>query len=424
MQLSEDILHFVWRHGSFDIADLKTTCGQNIQLLNRGYHNHHSGPDFMEAKIKVEETLWAGHIEIHVKASDWYLHHHETDKAYDNVILHVVYFNDKDIFINGQKLLTLELNGRIPPSLFSKYKNLLQKKNEIACAHLLFNVNETTRVSQMERSLIDRLERKADKILTILKTMENDWEETIFRILCFQMIGKINEQPMEWLLNEIKLKQLRISGKNSFQKEAILFGIAGMLKEASDEYSQKLAVEYKHLKMKYNYAEIEPHLWRYGRIRPAQFPSIRMSQIIAIISKNEFIFDSILKSDISSILNEFLNVEANLYWQTHHQFGKTMEKRSVKIGKMQKDLIIINLIAPFLFAYGKYYSEEKWKEKAANLLMKIKPEENNILRKWKSIGLQPESAFDSQGLIELYNNLCIQKKCLNCNIGANLLKHD
>lgn len=423
MQLSEDILHFVWRHGLFDQDDLKTTCGQSIRLLNLGYHNHHSGPDFMEAKIKMDETLWAGQVEIHVKASDWYLHHHEKDKAYDNVILHVVYFNDKIVMINGQKIPTLELNGRIPPAFFSKYKDLLQKKNEIACANSLSEVNSITKISQIERSVVERLESKSEKILDILKTQDNDWEETVFRIICLQMIGKINEPSMEWVLNTIKLKQLRFSG-NSIQKEAILFGVAGMLNDPSDEYSQKLADEYKHLKIKYNYSEIEPHLWRYGRMRPAQFPSLRLAQIAELITKNEFIFDFILKSDVSFIINRFLDVKAGSYWETHHQIGKSIEKRSVKIGKMQKDLIIINVVAPLLYAYGKYHSEEKWKEKAADLLMKLKPEENNILRKWKSAGMQPESAFDSQGLIELYNNSCIQKKCLTCNIGTNLLKND
>lgn len=424
MQLSEDILHFVWRHGLFEFDDLKTKNGQSIQLLNRGIHNHHSGPDFMEAKIKIDETLWAGQIEIHVKASDWYLHHHETDKAYNNVILHVVYFNDKDVFINGQMLPTLELNGRIPPSLFNKYKVLLQKENEIACGIGIQEVNSTIRISQIERSLIDRLERKADKILALFKRLNNDWEETVFHCICLQMIGKINEQPMEWLLNEIKLKQLRNSGDNSIQKEAILFGVAGMLNEPEDEYSKKLRDEYNHIKLKYNYSEIEAHLWRYGRMRPAQFPSLRFAQIVSILNKNEFIFDIILKSDVAFLVNEFLNVKASLYWESHHQLGKKINKRSVKIGAMQKDLLIINVMAPLLFAYGKYHSEEKWKEKAANLLMTLKPENNHILRKWKKVGIQPESAFDSQGLIELYNNSCIPKKCLTCHIGTNLLKHD
>jgi len=422
MQLSEDILHFVWRQGLFNLDDLKTTEGLPIHLINRGIHNHHSGPDFMEAKVKIGDTLWAGQIEMHVKASDWYMHQHEKDEAYNNVVLHVVYFDDKDVIVNNQKLPTLLLNGRIPPILFAKYKLLLQKDHEIACANHLSGVKKTTIVSQLQRSVLDRLDRKSDKILETFKKCNYDWEETIFRTLCLQMAGKINLQPMEWLVNEIRLKHLRSSGENLLQKEAFLFGVAGMLKEPKDEYSQQLKNEFIHLQSKFNLTELNPVIWKFGRMRPAQFPTIRIAQLAAIISKNEFLFDFLIKEEAPTIVQDFFNIQPSNYWSTHYQFGKKIEKRSVKMGLMQKELMLINVVVPLIYAYGKYLSEEKWKEKAAEILLNLKPEKNHILRKWEKVGVKSESAFDSQGFIELYNNFCIQKKCLTCHIGTSILK--
>jgi hypothetical protein len=422
MQLSEDILHFVWRHGLFSLDDLKTTNGLPLQLINRGIHNHHSGPDFMEAKVKIGETIWAGQIEMHVKASDWYLHHHEKDNAYDNVILHVVYFDDKEVFVSNQKIPTLVLNGRIPPTLFSKYKLLLQKENSIACSVGIKEVKRTIVISQLERSLTDRLERKSEKILEIFQSCNNDWEETIFRTICLQMAGKINMQAMEWLVNEVKLKQLRASGQDLFQKEAFLFGVAGMLNDPSDDYTIKLKNEFIHLQTKYHLTELNSVIWRFGRMRPAQFPSLRIAQIAAIISRNEFLFEFLLKENVEAIIDNFFNIQPSEYWNNHHQLGKSIKYRSSKMGQMQKELMLINVVAPFIFAYGKYLSEDKWKEKAMDLLFKIKPEKNHILRKWEKVAIKAESAFDSQALIELYNNFCIQKKCITCHIGTSILK--
>lgn len=422
MHLTEDILHFVWRHGLFDQDDLKTEDGQSLQLIHRGIHNHHSGPDFMEAKIKIGNTVWAGQVELHVHSGDWFLHQHEKDRAYDNVILHVVYFDDKEVAIRGQKLPVLVLNGRIPPLLFEKYRKLLEKKNEIPCSYGLVTLKETVKISQIERSLVERLERKADRILEILFSLQNDWEETAFRCIAIQMIGKLNEQPMIWLLEEIRLKQLRNKSKDSIHKESVLFGLAGMLKQVSDDYSEKLSKEFNFQKHKYGYREIDVHLWRYGRMRPANFPSLRIAQLVAILKKNESIFETLMNSESEAIVHDFWDIKADSYWETHHQFGKSIKKRSVSIGKMQKDLLIINVIAPLFFAYGKYHQDEIWKMKAADLLMKLKPEENHIMRKWSESGMKAESAFDSQGLIELYNNSCIPKKCLSCIIGTSLLK--
>lgn len=422
MQLSEDILHFVWRQGLFDVDELTTSDKQPIAILNKGYHNWHSGPDFMEARVKIEETVWVGQIEIHVNASDWYLHHHETDPAYDNVILHVVYFEDREVFVKGKKLPTLVLNGRIPPVFFSKYKELLKKKEEIACSRNINEISNVNRISQLERSVVQRLQRKSESILQMLHSNDNDWEETAFQILGKYLIGILNEQPVEWLLKQVKLKHLRASGNQLLVKESILLGVAGFLNESKDDYAIRLINEFKHQKNKYSYLELETHLWRFGRIRPAQFPTLRLVQLAALVNKNDFIFERILESDLVFLLKDFLEVSADSYWETHHHIGKPIVKRSVAIGQMQKELILINVVAPLLFTYGQFYSTDKFKEKAAELLMKIKPEKNHIIKKWSSLGWKAENAFDSQGLIEQYNHSCIPKKCLTCIIGTSLLK--
>lgn len=424
MVLTEDILHFIWKNGLFDQNDLSTTDGCNIEIVKNGIHNHHSGPDFNDARIKIGETLWVGQLEIHIHSSDWYQHKHQNDRAYDNVILHVVYEHDKEVLVNNSPIPALELRNRIKPSLFRKYKELLLKEAEIPCSDFLSKIKRPILVSQIETSLVERLERKSEKVLKLLADTKNDWEETVFRLLAFQLAGKINEQPMEWLMNEISLKMLRASGKNIFGKEAFLLGTAGMLKIVPDDYSQKLNGEFQHQKSKFNLAELNPVIWRYGRMRPAQFPSLRLAQLAAIINRNDFLFASLIEWPVKELIGKFLDVEASVYWKNHHQIGKSIEIRSVKIGQMQRDLILINVLAPVLFAYGTLMDDERFKIKASEILLEIKAEKNTILRKWENSGVKPASAFDSQGLIELYNNSCIRKKCLTCRIGTNWLKND
>ncbi len=424
MHLTEDILHFIWKNGLFDQNDLMTTEGNKIEIVKNGIHNHHSGPDFNDARIKIGVTLWVGQLEIHIHSSDWYQHKHQNDRTYDNVILHVVYEHDKDVMINDKPVPTFELRNRIKPSLFRKYKELSLKEAEIPCCDYIAKIKRPIIISQIETSLVERLERKSEKVLKVLAESKNDWEETVFRLLAFQLVGKINEQPMEWLMNEVSLKMLRSSGNNIFEKEAFLLGTAGMLEISPDEYSQKLNAEFQHQKTKFNLTELNPVIWRYGRMRPAQFPSLSLVQLAAIINRNDFLFASLIENDVKGIIEFFLDVTASDYWKSHHQIGKTIENRSVNLGEMQRDLILINVLAPVLFAYGSFMDEERFKIKASEILLEIKAEKNNILRKWEKSGIKPTSAFDSQGMIELYNNSCIRKKCLTCRIGTNWLKND
>ncbi len=422
IHLTEDILQFAWKNSLYDFADLLTTDGQPIDIISKGELNKNSGPDINNATIKIGETTWAGNVEIHIHSSDWYLHKHQNDEAYNNVVLHVVYFHDKDVFINNQCLPVLELKNRIPPSLFRKYKLLLKKEDEIPCRNIIREIKSTTILNQLESSLRQRFIRKSQEVLQVFYKSKNDWEETTFQLLLRSFVGKINQQPAEWLGEKVNLKLLRNAGDSLVAKEALLAGLGGWLDKAEDDYSKQLSKEYGFLKVKYNLQELNPAIWKTGRMRPAQFPIFRLAQLAAMIQKNNYLFSPLINDSMENIQKNYTHAEAANYWSEHCHLAKPIKKRTTKIGNMQQELILINVAAPILFAYGNYIQNDFFKNKAIALLQSIKSENNNIIKKWQKLAVQPASAFESQALIELYNGQCIRKKCLSCIIGMQILK--
>lgn len=424
IHLTEDILHFVWKHALFDLDDLMTTEGESLQFISRGKLNQNSGPDFSNAKIKIGDTTWVGNVEIHVHSSDWYLHHHQNDAAYDNVILHVVYFHDREVKIKNLYLPVFELKNRIPPSLFRKYKMLLKKEEDLPCRKLINEVKSSSIVQQIEMSLKNRLERKANEVIQLVKRNNSDWEETTFQLLLLSMIGKINYIPAQWLAEKLNLKIIRSNNNDVLQLEALFLGLAGWLgnSEIQDSFTMQLKAEFIHQKNKYLLEELNSAIWKMGKMRPAQFPIFRLSQLADLLFKNSYYFSFFMEADIKEILKLFSRVEANEYWKNHCQLNKEMKPRSVKLGQMQQELLLINVVAPILFAYGIFIQNESLKIKAINLLKNVKPEKNAIIFKWKEHDIRLASAFETQGLIELHNSLCIQKKCLSCNIGMQIIR--
>jgi hypothetical protein len=423
--LKEDFLHYIWKFKLFDTLNPVTQEGKAIEIINFGIHNTDAGPDFFNGKVKVGATTWAGNIELHINSSDWIKHNHQTDKAYDNVVLHVVYNNDKDILDKeGNTIPTLELKGLIGASLIKKHNNLIcQSDSDIPCGTQIKDIDTFTINSWLNRLAIERLERKSSEIQASLLQNTNNWEETFYQYL-FKYFGlKVNALPFELLAQNTPLKIIE-KHHTIFSIEALLFGQAGYLdNEFEDEYYNKLKKEYQFLKTKFELTALDSTIWKMLRLRPSNFPTIRISQLANLLNKDTRLFAKIISADTVEELQNLFNVKASTYWGTHYQFGEAVEKDTEKkLGETTINSIIINVIVPFTFVYGKSIENEKIVDKSLKLLESIKAENNVIIKKWKTLGVKSNNAMQTQSLLELKNNYCSQKKCLICSIGNKILQ--
>lgn len=422
---SEDFLHYIWTFKLFNTQELKTVQNEPITILKSGQHNTDAGPDFFNAQIKIGETIWAGNVEIHINSSDWIKHHHEIDNAYNNVILHVVYQHDKEIKnANGNTISTLELKNLIDHKLISNYKQLIGSKNWIACNTQLKQVDQFVVQNWLERLVFERLERKSTEIAQTLLLNKNDWEETFYQVL-FKYFGlKVNSEPFHLLAKNTPLKIVE-KHRNLFVIEALLFGQTGFLvDEKYDEYFQRLKKEYHFLQSKFSLTPLDKSLWKLLRLRPANFPTIRIAQLAYLLSNEPRIFSKILAIDSVKELQQLFSLTASSYWNNHYQFGVeqkvSLQKRT---GKLMIDSLIVNVVVPMLFVYASSKQDEELKNKAVRFLEELKAEKNSIILNFEKLGIKSKNALQSQALIELKTNFCSQKKCLHCSIGNHLLKH-
>lgn len=423
--MTEEFLHYIWKFKLFKSNELFTNSGERIEIVKAGEHNTDSGPDFFNANIKIGDTLWAGNVEVHINSSDWIKHQHDSDKAYDNIILHVVGNDDKPIYRKNKTLLpTLELTTQFDEKLYKNYLQFKSSKDWIPCEKQLKNTDSFIINSYLDRLLLERLERKANLISQSLKLNKNNWEETFYQHLAKNFGFKINAEPFELLAKSLPAAYLAKHKNNLLQLEAMLFGQAGMLdKQLADEYFIRLQNEYQFLKQKFKLTPIDNHLWKFLRLRPSNFPTVRISQFANLIGQSSHLFSKIIETTDIKNLKEYLNVEATTFWETHYVFDKTSVKRKKKLGDAAIDTVIINTIVPFLFVYGKQKGEEKYVERSLFFLEKIKGEKNAIVEKWESLGMPVESAYSTQALLQLKNEYCHFKKCLNCVIGNYLIKN-
>lgn len=421
--MTEDFLHFIWKYRLYD-PEIESQAGEKLSVLSPGQHNSDSGPDFSNAQVRIDDTLWAGNVEVHIKSSDWFLHKHHTDDAYSNIILHVVYVNDRDISDrNGRTITALELKGKFNEKIFQKYFYYLNNKNWIPCEKDIHLLEMEKMNMWMDRLLVERMERKAEALTSLLAHNKNSFEETFYQVLAGNFGFKVNEQPFRMLAAMLPLNVLGKHRDSLFQTEALLFGTAGMLqKDFIDDYPMKLKKEFAFLKKKYALPVMQAHLWKLMRLRPSSFPTIRISQFAALIHKSQRLFSKITESSGIGELMSFFDVTASDYWDDHYVFDRPSIKRKKQLGKSAVNNILLNTVVQFLFLYGMAKGDEGYREKAIALLTGIEPENNNIVLGWQKIGVNAESAFETQALIELKNNYCKQKKCLHCSIGLNLLK--
>lgn len=424
MTIKEDLLHYLWRTKRFDVNDLQTTTNEPIVVQEFGAHNTNAGPDFLNAKIKIGETLWAGNVEMHVRASDWLLHAHGEDAAYDNVILHVVLEEDVEVKRStGERIPCLELRTRIPLKIANTYQKLQDNEFWIPCQAHFMDVPDMTKQFWLDRLLVERLEQKTKLIEIVLHKNQNDWEETFYQFLARNFGVKVNAAPFEWLAKSLPQRILSKHKDSLFQIEALLFGQAGMLKrDFEDDYPNELKKEFQFLSRKYQLSPIENVAWKFLRLRPANFPTIRIAQFATLTYQSLHLFSKVLETNSLAEVQTLFEVKLSDYWQDHYVFDKPSTSRNKSLGKSTVQLLIINTIAPFLFLYGTKRGIQKHRDQAFALLEAIPAERNSIIDNWKELGMSPKSAYETQALLQLKNVYCNEQKCLSCAIGHSIIK--
>lgn len=420
--MNEEFLHYVWKHQMFSSNNLKTTKGKSIEILKQGDWNFDAGPDFFNARIKLDQTTWAGNVEIHLKGSDWNLHKHHLDPAYNNVILHVVATDNADVYNHyGDLLPVLVLCPR--KNAIKNYKQLLASPRWPACHETISEINPIYISLALQSLVVERLETKIRPIEKLLEENKNNWNETFYQVLSGGFGFKTNTLPFEMLARSLPLNILQKHKNNSFQIEALLFGQAGMLNKQllGDDYFLSLRAEYSHLSNKYDLQGNAHHLWKFMRLRPSNFPTIRIAQFANLIYKSSALLSKVIESAQINDLIQFFNIEASTYWDTHYHFDQSARKQKKRFGNNSVKVLIINTIIPFLFVYGEKNNLPNLKDRSFQFLEQLSAEQNSIIKRWKELGVNPLNAAESQALIQLKNVYCESKKCLNCKIGTKVI---
>jgi len=420
----EEFLHYVWQHKLFDLSALKTTDNQSIKIVNSGQLQPNSGPDFFNGQIELDGIKWAGNIELHIKSSNWLQHNHQNDEAYDNVILHVVYEADVELQRkNGEHIPTLELKNFIDDKLVAKYLMLMQSANWIPCHDHINKIDEFTVKLLQDALVVERLSSKTLDIEIALKQNNNNWEETFYQFIAMGFGLKVNAEPFQLLARNSPLNSLIKHKNNLSQIEAILYGNAGLLNDKlTDKYGKSLFIEHQFLKKKYGFTDQIAHSWKFSKIRPSAFPTIRIALLAQLIYQSNHLLSKLLETtNVKDIYNLF-KLKASPYWDNHYQFDKEAKNKKEKVlGKTAIQLIIINVVCPFLFVYGKQMGKNDVIEKSLELLHSLPAENNNIIKNWKDLGLDAKTAYESQAMIQLKNNYCNKKQCLRCQIGHKIV---
>ena len=425
--MTEAFLQYVWRHQMLD-RGLTTTDGQPVVVLRPGDLNHDAGPDFFNAHLKIGGIEWVGNIEVHIHTSDWKNHRHSDDAAYNNIILHVVYEHDCQITLqNGNTPLTLELKPYMHPSLVEHHDELMSpvETESIPCRRQLPEVPQLVRSSTLERLAMERIEGKSNIVRRMLDENHCDWEQTCYWLVAHYIGSKVNALPFELLAKSTDQRLLARWKDNPCRLEALLMGQAGLLnKYFKDDYPRKLQADYDALRSGADLTPIGGHLWKFYRIRPSSFPTIRISQFAQLVHHSSNLFATLLAiSDVHEIEGLF-DQEASAYWIDHYKFDVPANRPTHKrIGKMLTRSLIINAWIPLLHVYGTMRGEQAYKDQAIGLLMQLPPEDNVIVRRWQQAGITAVNAAETQALLQLDSNYCKKRRCLECRIGYHILKH-
>ena len=423
--MREDFLHFLWKYKLFQSDSLFTEEGESIQIVNPGRHNTNAGPDFFDARIRIGDTLWAGNIEIHQRASDWNKHGHQNDPVYRNTILHVVSWSDIQVF-NDLGSCVPVLVIRWPHWIEDNYEMLIKSQDWIGCASLLYQVDPFRIKFFLNGIVIERLKQKIEAISKVLTETKDDWGETFYCMLARNFGLKENALPFEMVARSLPQSVLARHHDSLFQTEALLFGQAGLLGEElfGDEYYLELRKEYRFLAVKYGLKPIEGHLWKFMRMHPGNFPTIRLAQFAMLIHHSKGLFSAVIEANNLEDLQQLFMVKASDYWDSHYSFNKPSVNRKKVFGDQIFSLIVINVVVPFYFLYGESQNKLFLKDRALVILEQMPAENNSAISRWAGAGIIAANALESQALLHLQRNYCEPRKCLDCTIGHKIIVHE
>ncbi|MDE7381640.1 MAG: DUF2851 family protein [Muribaculaceae bacterium] len=419
----EKAYHYIWKHLLFSrTATLRD--GRSVEVISPGLHNNDAGPDFSRAKILLDGKEWIGNVEIHLRSSDWHRHGHHLDEAYDNIILHVVAFDDTEIFRSDGSAIP-QLTLPVAPELLSRIAHLCDNIDDIRCKSVIPRLSPLHITDWLESLASERLHRKAEKILNLVSQYNGDWQRALFITFARSLGFGLNGVPFELLAKSLPLNFVMRHADNYMQIEALLFGQAGMLDSSCnifDEYYQSLCREYFFLARKYGLKPIKNSLWKYARTRPGNFPHRRIALLASHICSGESLYSRLIQANgDTNHLMEIFNREAGSYWKTHSMFGVECEKLSCRLSSGSIRLLLINVAAPFYMAHSAYLGDPEKGEIGINLLMSLPAEANSIIREWESLGIKPTDSLHSQALIHLRKEYCDPGHCLQCRFGHKFL---
>ena len=420
----EELLQFIWEQRLFDPLNLCTMDGDTVEVVRPGRLHRNSGPDLVEGQVRIGGQLWAGNVEVHIRSSEWYAHGHEQDPAYDSVVLHVVYEHDLDVRTQGGvRVPTVELKHRIAASRLETFKELMRVKAWVPCEPQFDHVDRSRLPMWLERVLIERLERKCADVEALYTQLNGDALETFWHVLARGFGFKVNAEPFGMLAQALPLKALLKYRDDPMRTEALLFGQAGLLHvDFLDDHPRALQQEHRMLAALHGLKPAPVAAWQFGRLRPPNFPTVRLAQLAQVIARSDGSFTHLLHQDDPAAISDYLQVEAAGYWLTHHRFDHVSKPGPKRLGADAAQGLIINAIVPYLFAMGRVQGREDFGERALKLLEALPAEQNTIVDGWAQLGVKADTAARSQALIELKNQYCGQRRCLSCVIGMDLLK--
>ena len=421
--MNEYLLQYLWKHALFTPHSLKTTDNEPVTVIKPGTHNQHAGPDFLEATIKIGNTTWIGNVEIHLRTSDWLRHQHEQNPNYQNLVLHVVYEDDFTLAVCN--FPTLELKDNLPEALIERYRSMMTTVDPVPCAAQLPGISDMVWYNWLERLLAERWEEKQDTWKQLWGRTANNWRTMLYYFLAANFGFHTNKEPFLQLALSLPLAILTRHRKNLVQTEALLLGQAGLLQsvDRADDYTIRLETEYHFLRRKYNLEPINPLLWKFMRMRPANFPTIRIAQFAMLVHTAIELFAKMMEIKDADTLFKMLDIKASGYWDTHYRLGhKVAEAKPKRLGHQAIHNILINTVAPMQYFYAKMQGKDGLHQSSLQLLSGLAPEQNAILKRWASVGRVAQDAVQSQAMLQLYHRYCVPKRCLNCSVGHQLLR--
>lgn len=423
--MQEEYLHYLWRMKRLDFRQLTLVNGNKsaVQVKETGWYNTDAGPDFFNGSVLIDGLQWSGNIEMHIRSSDWYLHNHHLDKAYDNVVLHVVYEHDKEVFVNGVALPTIALKNQLDQEHLDNYQRIISNNHKIACHNQILKFNFELN-QQLDISFLQRIERKGLLLFDSAEEVNKDALSLAYLAIFKAVGGRVNALPMEELAKKIPYSILLKEGWDAQRIQAVLFGTAGFLnEECEDEYFLHLQKQWQVLKRKYGLSEMNKNTWKFNGIRSSSFPTYILAQLSAFLL--QFDFSNFEGMEVNEIRHKVLSIDAShihSYWTNHFRFGVNSKRVNRGFTTLFKMNLLINGIVPYLVVLKHLKNDFSFSDKAMELMENLPAEQNNIIKEWNKVGIYAKNAFESQALLELYNEFCIFKKCLSCKIGSSILE--